>query len=491
VSLCSPYFLVLACFLAGFFSLSPTRRQRQILLSAVNFAFLVLLVPNPQSWVGFAAFLGGTYGLLKLERARPSPALVALGITVFVFLFVCVKRYAFIEWLLPDDWPLRDVELVGLSYMLFKFIHVLVDESQGQIARLNLLAYANYQLGLFTLLAGPIQRYEEFQQFWESTGQAEGGARVSLEAWNRLLLGMIKMGIVATLIAELIAHGGRLFTGAEAPRALSKLGATFYLYPVYLWANFSGYTDIVLGCAALIGFRLPENFNRPFLARNVIDFWNRWHISLTRWIRDYVFMASYKFIAERLPAVSKSLSYLLLFLSLLVAGMWHGATAGFVVFGALHGLGAAATQAYGDALKSRLGRAAFLRYQHNEWIRAAAMLVTFHFVCFTFLFFALGVGGTFEALRAARLQLSVSPWTGDGSRLAAEAVGLAAVACLVVGTLRTRIRLLAEASPAQPGRRVLKSLYWSVLCKVAMIVILFWGLWAFQQKDAVVVYQRF
>ena len=73
----------------------------------------------------------------------------------------------------------------------------------------------------------------------------------------------------------------------------------FYAYPAFVYFNFSGYTDIVIGAGRLFGLGLPENFNRPYLARNTVDFWNRWHITLSTWIRDYVFMASYKWAAAR------------------------------------------------------------------------------------------------------------------------------------------------------------------------------------------------
>lgn len=179
-----------------------------------------------------------------------------------------------------------------------------------------------------------------------------------------------------------------------------------YSYPFYLYWNFSGYTDIMIGCSRLLGFDLPENFARPYLARNVIDFWNRWHISLTHWIRDYVFMTSYKRVAERHPARAKVCGYGLLFLSLLLAGCWHGPGANFAVFGTLHGLGVAVNQAYGDTLKAVLGRPGYQRYQKSPAIRWAAVALTFHFVCFTFLFFSTDCRTAVGILRSVGQSLS-------------------------------------------------------------------------------------
>jgi hypothetical protein len=114
-----------------------------------------------------------------------------------------------------------------------------------------------------------------------------------------------------------------------------------------------------VAAARLVGLDLAENFDRPYLARNPIDYWNRWHISLTHWIRDYVFMASYKKAVERFPDRGKPLGYGLLFVALFLSEVWHGSTSSFAIFGAIHGLGVSANQAYADWLRKRLGRDRF------------------------------------------------------------------------------------------------------------------------------------
>jgi D-alanyl-lipoteichoic acid acyltransferase DltB (MBOAT superfamily) len=125
-----------------------------------------------------------------------------------------------------------------------------------------------------------------------------------------------------------------------------------------------------------------------YLARNMVDFWNRWHITLSVWIRDYVFMASYKWAAARWTAHARRLGYLLAFASLFLAGLWHGSTWNFAVFGLVHGAGVASAQIYGQTLRSTIGAAGVRRYMQNRWIMALAIFATFHYVCFGFIFFA-------------------------------------------------------------------------------------------------------
>src|SRR5262249_8098091 len=154
-----------------------------------------------------------------------------------------------------------------------------------------------FQLAFFTLQAGPIQRFTDFQRWWDDPSPeapSEDGRTQVLEAWDRVLNGAVKMGILAVLA---LAAWERLSAGFANPQPGWKLLSRFVLYlylsPAFLYLNFSGYTDIVVGSARLLGLRLPENFDRPWLARNMVDFWNRWHISLSTWIRDYVFMRTY------------------------------------------------------------------------------------------------------------------------------------------------------------------------------------------------------
>lgn len=394
-----PFLFSFIGILAVFYRLSKSSYRRYF-LSAINLAFVAALISNWQSWTSLGAFLLGTYFVLAAARKTASDGLIAIASAVLIGCFLYLKKYVFLEMLVPDTLLDHTVELVGISYMLFKFLHMVVDLRQGQILPFTFLGYINYQLAFFTLIAGPIQRFNDFQKFWETPEPDTSDVGEALDAWNRILNGMLKMGVLATgalFLYERAAAG--FFQPQSSSDLMARFALYFYAYPAYVYFNFSGYTDIVLGCAKLLGLRLPENFAQPYLARNVIDFWSRWHISLTTWIRDYVFMMSYKWVAERYNRFVQSAGYLLTFVSLLVAGIWHGATLNFVIFGAIHGLGAAVTQMYGALLKSKLKRIGFKRYNQSQWVRGVAMVITFHFVCVSFLFFPADLRMTLDRLQ--------------------------------------------------------------------------------------------
>ena len=242
--------------------------------------------------------------------------------------------------------------------MLFRQIHVLVDAAQGQIERISLWSYVNYQLNLFTILAGPIQRYQDFDEQWRTLQPVLADPHELLRNCLRLLVGVLKIALIAPLF-----YKG--WNELQVPlvsqhvagwKYLVEFLVVFYFYPVYLYCNFSGYCDIVIAAGRFFGMRLPENFNRPYLARNVIEFWTRWHITLGTWIRDYLFMPMYKPVVERWPKRAPSLAWLFYFLAFVVAGVWHGTTLNFLFYGLWQGMGVSATKLYENWLLARRGR---------------------------------------------------------------------------------------------------------------------------------------
>ena len=201
---------------------------------------------------------------------------------------------------------------------------------------------------------------------------------------------MLKIGLIAPLFYkgwdEL--QGPMVNMHVSGWKYLVEFPVVFYFYPIYLYFNFAGYCDIVIAASRFFGMKLPENFNRPWLARNVIEFWTRWHITLGLWIRDYLFMPMYKPAVERWPKRAPSLAWIFYFLAFVVAGAWHGGTANFLVYGALQGLGASATKIYENAIIAARGRKGLKEYVKSPGMRFAAILFHLHFQCLTLLFFS-------------------------------------------------------------------------------------------------------
>jgi D-alanyl-lipoteichoic acid acyltransferase DltB (MBOAT superfamily) len=495
MEICSIAYLLAVCGIVIVFQLLPFARWRRIFFSVANALFVVPFVPNAQSWIWFVVFLGGTYAALLLVRARPARSVVWAAILLVVPLFVFIKRYSFVPSIVPVElfWQswFDPLVVVGISYMLFKFIHMLVDESEGQLAPFTFFSYLNYQLAFFTLVAGPIQRYNDFQRSWDEMDLEPVDASESWLAWNRILNGLIKMRLLAPLIGHISHHAHETVSSGNPSHGWATL-VLFYAFPVQLYFNFSGYTDAAIGSARLLGFQLPENFNRPYLARNVLDFWNRWHMSLSQWIRDYVFMTSYKTAATNYPRWSRSWSYGLLFVALFITGIWHGSTPGFVVFGILNGVGAAANRAYADGLKAFLGRAGVERYLRSRLIEFLAIVATFHYVCFCDLAFASDVT---VSVWAAFLQ-TVHQLTATIQAMAGWPGILAGLCFLACGgllatearwanareTVTLRIARLMTSASGGPAM---------VFFQILVVTCCFFWDWTYQQLPPLVVYMKF
>ena len=147
-----------------------------------------------------------------------------------------------------------------------------------------------------------------------------------------------------------------------------------YAFAFEIYFDFSGYTDIALGSAMLLGIKLPPNFNRPYAAESIADFWRRWHISLSNWLRDYLYFS--------LPGKrSKIAPYANLILTMVIGGLWHGASWTFVIWGALHGVGLAMVRYVQSAFPAKKGAVA------PAWWRYGRIVLTFHFVAFAWIFF--------------------------------------------------------------------------------------------------------
>ncbi len=223
---------------------------------------------------------------------------------------------------------LRDLPIavwIGLSYFTLRHVHVLMDWWMGVLPRPSLGSYLRYQFFLPVLMAGPIHRFQNFEQQiafrrWMPAQAFEGA--------ERILIGMFQ--VVA--IGEWIMHRARL--GLEKDilswPSFAYEWAMSGLYWVDLFFTFSGLSSIAIGMAMLWGVKIEENFNKPWRATNLIDFWTRWHMTLSLWCRDYVFRP---FTAmSRRPAVGA-------ILAMIAIGLWHGATPYWVTWGIWQGLG--------------------------------------------------------------------------------------------------------------------------------------------------------
>ena len=324
------------------------------------------------------------YAAARLLILWPSTVLLAAYLTALTVAFVVLKRYAFLTLIGGEALMAHALDLIGLSFIFFRQIHVVVDVRQGEIRDVTLWSYLCYQLNLFTLLAGPIQRYQVFREDWRCLAPRHKDAHELRMTVLRLLIGVIKVAFIAEICLDLAI--GTTWTHNPWQRIL-----LFYFFPAYVYFNFAGYCDIVIAAASLVGIRVPENFDKPYLARNMIDFWTRWHRTLSFWIRDYIFTPLYMAIARRRPSLAPKLVFLCYFVALFLAGVWHGATWNFVIFGVLNGIGVAAAKLWENMIIALHGRQGLRTYLASVPITWIAGIATVHFVCLTQVFLRNGV----------------------------------------------------------------------------------------------------
>jgi alginate O-acetyltransferase complex protein AlgI len=390
MNVCSIEFLLLLLLGTAAFVWIPTTRLRQAFLAACNLGFLCTQVPDWRAWAALGVFVISGYVMVWVIRRHPSRRVLTVYLTLLVVGFLVLKRYEFVTLVLPPSMLSHTIVIVGLSYALFRQIHVAVDALQGQIKDLSFWTYANYQTNLFGLLAGPIQRYQDFSEDWNRLVPLPADRYDHLRAYARVFVGVIKIVMVAGYCLYYYETSVAVFVqNVHQPvwKDWLRFLMLFYLYPAYIYFNFSGYCDIVIGGASLVGIGMPENFDLPFLSRNMIEYWTRWHKTLGFWIRDYVFTPMYMSIAKRWPAQAASLAFLCYFVALFLTGVWHGSTWNFVIFGLLNGLGVATAKLWEYHLIRRRGRKGFNAYLQSRPVRILCVVGTFHFACLTIFFF--------------------------------------------------------------------------------------------------------
>lgn len=258
---------------------------------------------------------------------------------------------------------------VGISFYTFMAISYVVDTYRGEIVPTSLEKFAAYLSFFPHLVAGPIVRPGELIPQLDAPRDPR---RVDTSrAFYLIATGLFKKVVIANYLASGIVD--QVF-GAPGQHSSLELLIAVYAYAVQIYADFSGYTDIAIGIALLLGFSFPQNFDSPYAARSIQDFWRRWHMTLSRWLRDYVY------IPLGGNRKGRILTYRNVLLTMMIGGLWHGAGWTFVVWGTIHGVGLAAG-------RWRTSRPGYVPPPESAGRRLAQRVVTFHVVCLAWIFF--------------------------------------------------------------------------------------------------------
>ena len=302
--------------------------------------------------------------------------LVALSLLVDLGLLAYFKYTNFFGHIFSQisGMPWHDLDIflpVGISFFTFQSLSYTIDVYRGRIKPLNrLLDYAFYVSFFPQLVAGPIVRAADF------IPQIRKPLLVTREMLGTglwfIVCGLFKKAVISDYISinfvERVFDNPSLYSGVE-----NLLGV--YGYALQIYCDFSGYSDMAIGIAMLLGFRFNINFDSPYKSASVTEFWRRWHISLSSWLRDYLY------ISLGGNRKGKVRQYLNLMITMFLGGLWHGASWNFVIWGTLHGVALAIHKMWMTITGQRIGT------RHRRWVQVLCVVFTFHFACLCWIFF--------------------------------------------------------------------------------------------------------
>jgi alginate O-acetyltransferase complex protein AlgI len=337
-------------------------------------------------------FLTGKYlNGNSLEKAKLRLGIAILSITSIILLL------SFFKYSLIQNYILKTVLnnktnvsgyffIIGISYLSFKLMHFIIECYKKKITDLKFIHFLNYIFFFCPFISGPINRYNHFCAQLDIVRKKNIKSDFK-EGAERIIHGLFKKMVMCTIIFP--------YTFLNIKTPIIDLDASIiilglYAYTLYFYFDFSGYSDIAIGSARLMGFELPENFNNPFFKKNIQQLWANWHMSLTGWLTDYIYwplskrLRNFAYFRTR-PILLSNISIIVTFI---VCGMWHGDTMNFILWGSYHGIGLATLNIYQKQKRSIRNETIkdYFRSKYSYWI---GVFGTFHFFVFGLIFFTL------------------------------------------------------------------------------------------------------
>ncbi|MDX2362265.1 MAG: MBOAT family O-acyltransferase [Crocinitomicaceae bacterium] len=328
--------------------------------------------------------------LIGKQISKPSYSrakrLTIIAVVSIIGLY-CVRAYpaafGINSFQLTSD-PRSIIQRLGISYIMFRHIQFLVDSYKGKIRAYAFIDYVNFILFFPNFLAGPIDVYNNFKR-WSDRQNGKIKNALILPGIGRILIGFIKkFALVPLIYASAVSYEPFLETMEPVQAILLSL----VYYSLYIYLDFSGYSDIAIGSGYIMGIRTPENFKMPYLSTNIADFWRKWHITFSDFLRELIFKPIVKGMAKwkiKLPRLSVSvIGYILTFF---ICGIWHGDTANFVYWGLWHGVGLSIYKLWSSTTIHDKVHASLKKAKMKWFSDLVGFGITFCFVTFGWVFF--------------------------------------------------------------------------------------------------------
>ncbi|MFA2691260.1 D-alanyl-lipoteichoic acid biosynthesis protein DltB [Bacillus mycoides] len=339
---------------------------------------VIIFSDKPKQAIMLAAFIIWQYALIKgyliLRKQNNSTFTFCIAVILSILPLILAKIAPFV----PE---LHFIVFAGMSYVTFRAVQMVFEVRDNLIKELSFFNFWEFVLFFPAISSGPIDRYRRFQKDIQKPPSAEEYQKLLYTGINRIFQGFLYKFIIAHLITTYLVKA----VFANQDTLLSNV-IFMYATSMQLFFDFAGYSAFVIGISYMMGIKTPENFNKPFLSRNIKDFWNRWHMSLSFWFRDFIYMR-FVFFATKKKLIKNryTISYIGAFLNFFIMGIWHiqgSAVAQYVIYGLYH----AALFILFDIFERKNKKHKF--WPNNNFTHVLAIVITFHVVCFGFLIFS-------------------------------------------------------------------------------------------------------
>ena len=325
---------------------------------------------QPNHFINLVIFIVETYLLVLLGFHFRDKKSTKYPIIFFASLLLIAAKTVVI-------WKVSIFGFLGVSYITFKVLQIIFETYDGIIKEpIGLIDYLQFLLFFPTISSGPIDRSRRFMEDIHQTIPREEYVELLGTGLFRLLLGLVYKVVLSGLLylaMNHIPHKGLLFTTVSY----------MYLYTFYLFFDFAGYSLMAVGVSNIMGIQTPMNFNKPFLSIDIKDFWNRWHISLSTWLRDFIFsrivMKSMRHKWFKTRLTTAMVAYML---NMIFMGFWHGLSWSYIIYGVYHGVLMAGFEWYQK--KSKF----YKKYKQKTAYKVVSWFVTMHLVMIGLLIFS-------------------------------------------------------------------------------------------------------
>lgn len=369
------FFLVLILVLVGALILGLLEKPMKWYNIAVSILFIVLVLEGtPSALIYFCVYFLMELLLVKLYEQLRKKGRKLWIYRLFVFLTILplilcklceLNTFSQMEWF----------QFIGISYLTFRVVQIIIEIYDGVIESVSVTEFTGFLIFFPTFSCGPIDRSRRFESDFTKTYKRSEYLELFGIGLEKMIWGLLYKFVLAEL-------GYKLMMLVTEPTLLNEI-AYAYTYGIYMFFDFAGYSLMAVGTGYMLGIKVPDNFNKPFLSKDMKDFWARWHITLSEWFRDFIFtrfvMASMK--KKRFPTrlTTASVGFII---NMLVMGVWHGLGTCYILYGLYHGVLLALTEIYQK--KSKF----YKRNKKKKWYGVLSWAVTMNLVMFGFLIFS-------------------------------------------------------------------------------------------------------